>query len=318
MSGGSTWLPLMHARTAVLDFRPRLFARPHWFSDAQIDAARKFILSTTRDANSLWATAPNGPDGLVHRPRWSQFSGPGFRVFGVTADSRWFSPNYRYAFSSLEDLDAKSVGSPLYAFVGFAAPTDAPALAAPVRDSQLMRDVYEALMQPRYRETRSTPTWEEATVTGPGGATLPAPAFEATSSEPHRPSAALKDQFEYRPSRQEDNDGLWRAVAANGRISLLLDAPAVEHIRDTAFDVVTSTSASASAAVARKRPPPREPQVSQSARRGAKSDREILERHKHKRPIEKKKQAGGTLVVATLAICGILLIAAAAVFLSRR
>ena len=60
------WSALMHSRTAVLDFRPNLFARPAWFTAQDIMVARRYILGSTRGATNFQRFRQPGKCITVH------------------------------------------------------------------------------------------------------------------------------------------------------------------------------------------------------------------------------------------------------------
>lgn len=238
MTDLAAWYPIIHSRTAIIDFRERLLVRPSWFTRQDINEARTFILSSTRDANSLVSKA----NGVVQqRPRWSQFGGQRFRAFGVTADAAFFSDRFTH------ELDAPREGAsrkrPLYAFVGFAARSHEMTGFTPPRDTNLMSGLYEKLIAPRFFEEPLGSEWSEATLVGEG--------CELSTSEKnildqvpkgYNAIGDLDHGFDFWPNTCEQKNLLWNQVSLFGWLNLLLDGPRVEFIRDTPFDIVTSST----------------------------------------------------------------------------
>ena len=123
----------------------------------------------------------------------------------------------------------------------------------PPRDLDLMKQLYDQLMAPRYRETRDTHTWEEATLTG-NGTQFDKRLIECpdASDKSYVKHGAPERQFDLWPASDKNDEFLWSEIAANGQLSLLLGAPQVEYIRDTPFDVLSSIDASKFSAIDRQ------------------------------------------------------------------
>jgi len=120
-----TWAPIVHSRTAHLDFRSNFIVSPHDFTDRDLTWAKEYILATTTYPEQLRS-------GGV---RWSIFSCKRYLVAGATCMSRELS----------EDCVHDQFGRPLFAFVGYV--TKWPSTVLPLKHIDAFRPLYEFVRQ---------------------------------------------------------------------------------------------------------------------------------------------------------------------------
>lgn len=151
------WAPVVHGRTAYLDFRPALLAHPEDFGKETVRWLHSdAILGSTRFAESL----------REHGPRWVLAYKDGKVICGVAAMNSWFSDDLTHEIA--EAGGKATPRRPLFSFVGFAKQhTPGEPLHLPPMDQALYRKIFDEQVRPRFYERRNGTKWEIATKTKP-------------------------------------------------------------------------------------------------------------------------------------------------------
>lgn len=228
------WAPIIHGRTAFIDFRPNLLAAPGYFRLEDARWAKRFILGTTAQSQHL-----------EKGPRWAMFGNDAFLVVGMAVRAAELSRTYN---TELKIADGREVPNrPLFCFVGFVARRPERPVLPPFKIADFAR-VYEEIVARRWRQQRNDPAWEDYT------GTRSAPyACEVIAAEP----ALEIDPAAVAIYPTSDDDRLWRVAAATrGATSVCLGVPDRSMARETPFDAVTSASVTAREMVPRKVPEP--------------------------------------------------------------
>jgi hypothetical protein len=131
-----SWYPIVHGRTAFVDFRSNLIVVPKIFNDTELEWAKKHILATTR-----------APEQLPGNPRWSVFQTPALVVVGVTCMASEVSPDMTREIVVVGGREVER--RPLYVFLGYASRRTV--LGLPPRDLKLFGDLYQ-FVKDRWRE----------------------------------------------------------------------------------------------------------------------------------------------------------------------
>jgi hypothetical protein len=131
-----SWYPIVHGRTAFVDFRSNLIVVPKILSDPELEWAKRHILATTR-----------APDRLPGNPRWSVFQTPELVVVGVTCMAAEVSHEMTNEIVVVDGRDVER--RPLYVFLGYASRRHESGL--PPRDLHLFGDLYR-FVKARWRE----------------------------------------------------------------------------------------------------------------------------------------------------------------------
>ncbi len=207
----SSWAPIVHGRTYLVDFRSNLIVVPEDFHEQEIVWARAHILVTTRQAEKL-----------PGRPRWSIFKSERHCVVGVTCMADEVSETMTRDSANASDLDPSKPnpkGRPLYVFLGWVC--RAPFAPVPPRELCWYRELYH-YVRARWAEKHQADTvhlgrYEKDNL--PAATAPPGDCFEL-SSQAH----SLKVWPD------ADPDALWASAAAqHPPVSLCLG---LENSRD--------------------------------------------------------------------------------------
>lgn len=130
MTVNFAWAPLVHGRTAFVDFRADFIVSPDAFDSDQRSWAQRYVLAATRMAD------------LRTRPLWCLFGNADFRVAGVVCNASDVSQEmYREEVS----------GRPLYVFLGYV--QRQPGRGLPQMDLGNFAPLY-SFVKDRWREKR--------------------------------------------------------------------------------------------------------------------------------------------------------------------
>lgn len=232
--------PLVFARTAFVDFRPRFLAAPP-FAPGQLTRARDLVLK-----------AIDGAERLGDGPRWLMFASGSDLIAGVVARAPWLSDEFTHEL----DPDSGANGRLLHAFVGLVIRSGGAAIV-PDRSQALYRDLYAKWAGPRWRETRVTNTsWEEPSLSAFEPVELPVidPSIAPLTTDPSGVRM-------YPNGGPEDEQRLWEAAAAaRGQVALCLRMPSTYQAIRSGFDA--ASAADVQTPRTEPRPPPKSAQTS--------------------------------------------------------
>lgn len=212
--------PVVHSATAYLDFRPRLLARPDWFDDG----LAKALLGAIRSAKGF-------PEGLRERERWLYYADDQIVVYGVIAMGRYFSGEMSHELVRQGDREVARRENDAFVGLAIQRPRQLAAPFTPLRDSNLLRDLYAETLGPRWREKRS-PDWEKPTET-----TAREVVVGAAPGAPGAASPRDVQVVEFLP--YSNDDAAWRRGVAEGR-NVLLGLTSEDDARDALFSIVTA------------------------------------------------------------------------------
>lgn len=223
------WYPIVHGRTAFVDFRSNLIVVPEFLGDRALEWAKRHILSTTRL-----------PERLPGNPRWSVFQAPDMVVVGVTCMAGEVS---REMTHEIEVVDGRErARRPLYVFLGYAAAR--PVSGLPPRDLALFAPLYR-FVAARWREESRDARRKHLSVVPDPLPELPPGAF-----------LDLDDRDEMvviHPHSRADQ--LWASALEHSRASLCIGLPRVTDAVAGVFHNVTIQDQELSES--RRREPPR-------------------------------------------------------------
>ena len=246
--------PIVHGRTQYLDFRPRLLARPGWFTDEDFTWFKRYVFPDWSGPSKLFGArafpeALRDPGG----ERWLMLRNTRLTVFGVLAVTPRLSvvePVMTHEMSR----DGTQRGRLLDAFVGFAFRRDgggAQSRFVPPRDLAPYQLAYEACVRPRWDETLIETRWMDPHPTQ--SMRIECASLNATDAVPldGRESASRIRVF---PVAEDDR--LWRAGAAGeDELSLLLGMPGLQYASHSVFAFVTTREARKEQSFERPQPP---------------------------------------------------------------
>ena len=187
----SSWAPIVHGRTAFVDYRSDLIVVPDGFTQADIEWARSYILATTESAEKL--------RGVL---RWCVFRDTKRTVVGVTCEARQLSDRY------YRDRNHRS----LYVFLGYVA--NDPEAFLPPRELSHFSGLYEYVID-RWEEQ----SWEARGIR-PEAYRFTLPHLEAAGSPEEELRIRLSsDKIGFFPA--DFDDELWRAAdVLHGTVAL--------------------------------------------------------------------------------------------------
>ena len=211
--------PLVHARTAYIDFRPDFISAP---ADLQGEARERI---RKKDVASL-----DYAERLDEGPRWVLFRESDHLVAGVAAMATWFSDDLTREIGSGPD-GAPRPDRNLYAFVGAVYPMRGGEACAPTQAQAFYRDIYEEIVGPRFFERQINAGWQSPT----------------QSQYRDVPVSPIESQGMPVPDRDmiqafplHEGERLWHRVASGrGAAALCTRVPAGRHLQHRLFDIIT-------------------------------------------------------------------------------